>query len=62
MDINIKDGLLKVRQHVGAATLLGAVVTGLMYFPVVGPFFAPLFGAVAGTIYSHKYQVQKVQT
>ena len=44
------------------ATLLGAVVTGLMYFPVVGPFFAPLFGAVAGTIYSHKYQVQKVQT
>jgi len=61
-DINIKDSLLKVRQHVGAATLLGAVVTGLMYFPVVGPFFAPLFGAVAGTIYSHKYQVQKVQT
>ena len=60
-DINIKESLLKVRQHVGAATLLGVVVTGLMYFPVIGPFFAPLFGAVAATLYSHKYQVQKVE-
>lgn len=59
-DINIKDSLLKVRQHVGAATILGVVVTALMYFPIIGPFFAPLFGAVAGTLYSHKYQVQKV--
>lgn len=60
-NVNIKDSLLKVRQHVGAATFLGIVVTGLMYFPIIGPFFAPLFGAVAATLYSHKYQVHKVE-
>ena len=49
MDINIKDSLLKVRQHVGAETLLKVVVTGLIYFRVVGPFFVPLFKCLVGT-------------
>lgn len=60
--ISINDSLLKVRQHVGAATLLGVVVSGLIYIPVLGPFLAPLFGAIAATLYSHKYQVHKVLT
>lgn len=58
---NIKDSLLKVGQHVGAATLIGVVVTAIMYFPILGPFFAPIFDEVAATIYSHKYQVQNVE-
>jgi hypothetical protein len=50
MDINIKDGLLKVRQHVGAATLLKVLVTGIIYFRVVGSFFVSLFECRVGTI------------
>lgn len=61
-NISIKDSLLKVRQHVGAATLLGVVVSALIYIPIIGPFIAPLLGAIAATIYSHKYQVHKVLT
>lgn len=58
-NISLNESLLKVRQHVGAATMLGIVVSGLIYIPIIGPFVAPLIGAVAGTIYSHKYQVQE---
>lgn len=60
--ISINESLLKVRQHVGAATMLGVVVSGLIYIPIIGPFIAPLIGAIAATIYSHKYQVHKVLT
>lgn len=61
-EINMKNSLLKVRQHVGAATLLGVVVSGLIYIPILGPILAPIFGSVAATIYGHRYQVQKVNS
>lgn len=59
--LSIKQSLVQVRQHVGAATLLGIVITGLMYLPFLGAFLAPIFGAVAASLYCHEYQVQKVE-
>lgn len=58
--IDIKTSLLKVRKHVGAAIALGVVVNMIIFIPLIGPFIAPIFGGVAGTLYSYKYNVQLV--
>lgn len=59
-DIKIKTSLLKIRQHVGAAVVLGVVVNAIIFIPILGPFIAPFFGSVAATLYAYKYNVQLV--
>jgi len=55
----LKESALIIKQHVGAVTALGVVVSILLYVPLLGPVFAPIFGGIAAALYGHKYHIEE---
>ena len=54
----IKNSQAIIRQHVGATTALGLLITILLYVPIVGPIIGPIFGSIAGAIYGERYKIE----
>ncbi len=57
----IKQSQTIIRQHLGAAFILGLVVTLLLYVPLVGPLLAPIFGGIAASIYGFRYSLETTE-
>lgn len=49
----IRNSASRIRQHFGAATVLGVVASGLLHVPLIGPLVAPFLCAIAATRYGH---------
>ncbi len=54
----MNQSLVIVRQHVGASTAIGLLISGLLFIPFIGPLFSPIFGAIAATIYGERYKIE----
>ena len=61
-EISIVESDLIIRQHFGAAFILGLAVSILIIIPIVGPLFAPIFASVSATIYGHQFKIHTVVT
>ncbi|MFT6707866.1 MAG: hypothetical protein ACJATF_002722 [Flavobacteriales bacterium] len=57
----LKQSQTIIRQHLGAAFILGLVVTLLLYIPLVGPLLAPVFGGIAASIYGFRYSLETTE-
>lgn len=57
----LKQSQTIIRQHLGAAFMLGLVVTLLLYIPLVGPLLAPVFGGIAASIYGFRYSLETTE-
>ena len=57
---SIKSSENIIQQHVGASTAFGLAASILLYVPVIGPVLTPILGAVAATLYGHRYRIDKI--
>ena len=55
----IKSSQTIIQHHVGASTALGLAASLLLYIPIAGPILVPILGAVAATLYGHRYHLEK---
>lgn len=59
---NMKESLNIVRLHMGAAISIGIIITCILYVPLIGPFVAPIIGAVSAVIYGQNHIMVKNKT